>query len=69
MLSQFVEMVGVKLFAMCSSENRVLGERLAAPANLLGLSDTVLVAQVAIENHSGYADAVAFADNSQWSAA
>ncbi|KZT70133.1 hypothetical protein DAEQUDRAFT_725756 [Daedalea quercina L-15889] len=65
----FVELTGVKLFAMFSSENRALGERLSPPANLLGLSDTVLVAQVAIENHSGYADVVAYADNTQWSAA
>ncbi|KAH9935031.1 uncharacterized protein B0H18DRAFT_1114848 [Fomitopsis serialis] len=63
----FVEMIGVKLLAMYSSENRALGERLGAPSNLLGLSDSVLVAQVAIENQSGYVDAVAYADNTQWS--
>jgi len=64
----FVEMIGVKLLAMYSSENRALGERLGAPSNLLGLSDSVLVAQVAIENQSGYVDAVAYADETQWSA-
>lgn len=60
-------MIGVKLLAMYSSENREVGERLGAPANLVGLGETVLVAQVAIENQLAYVDAIAYADNSQWS--
>ncbi|KAI0726642.1 hypothetical protein C8Q72DRAFT_791109 [Fomitopsis betulina] len=64
----FIEMIGVKLLATYSSENRQVGERLGAPANLVGLSETVLVAQVAIENQLAYVDAIAYADNSQWSA-
>lgn len=60
-------MIGVKLLAMYSSENHEVGERLGAPANLVGLGETILVSQVAIENQSAYVDAIAYADNSQWS--
>ena len=41
---------------MLSSGNRTAGEKLGITTYMLGLSQTILVAQVSIENSSAYAD-------------
>lgn len=65
-LPQYIEMIGLGLLAMCSSDNKFLGEKLHIPATLLGLGGSILVAQVMIDNDSAYADAVIHADDVRW---
>ncbi|KAI0933998.1 hypothetical protein AcV5_005988 [Taiwanofungus camphoratus] len=62
----YIEMIGLGLLAMCSSDNKFLGEKLHIPATLLGLGGSILVAQVMIDNDSAYADAVIHADDVRW---
>lgn len=65
---QFVEMVGVVPLAICSSENRSLGQKLQISPDLIGLGDSIVVAQVTIGDYSAYADAVMCADVTRWCA-
>ncbi|PCH37987.1 hypothetical protein WOLCODRAFT_161206 [Wolfiporia cocos MD-104 SS10] len=62
----FVVMVSSQTLAICSSENQPLEEKLRVPSDLVGLEDSIIVARVAIENYSAYADTVQNADDTRW---
>jgi hypothetical protein len=60
-------MAGAEVLAFCSAENQSFGQRLNVPPALLGLSGSVLVSLVVIEDHSAYADAAVQVDAVRWS--
>jgi hypothetical protein len=63
---QFIAMAGIELLAFCSSQDMDLSRRLNVPQGLVGLTSTVLVSLVKIENYSAYAEAAVKADYVRW---
>ncbi|KAG6330052.1 hypothetical protein ID866_9035 [Astraeus odoratus] len=53
----FISAVGVDVYVLYLSENAAVVEQFSTPANLVGLSNTLLVARASIENQSVYAQA------------
>ena len=56
-------LAGHEVLAFWSSGDTKLGQKLGAPDMLIGLSGTVIVSRVVIENHSAYADVACQAEH------
>ena len=59
-------MSGPSVLAFFSSENSLVSQRLNVPRNLSGISRSILVSHVIIENHSAYADTAIHAETTVW---
>lgn len=59
-------LAGHEVLAFWSSGNADVGQKLGAPEMLVGLSGTVAVSRVVIQNHSAYADVACQAEHVRW---
>ncbi|KAF9535264.1 hypothetical protein CPB83DRAFT_841483 [Crepidotus variabilis] len=62
----FVAVAGIHILVFCSAGNTVLSQRLNIPPALHNITEAIVVAQVTVENYSGYADATSNADERRW---
>jgi len=58
----FIAVVGSSTLVFCSSQNRQAGEKLGIANSLLGLADTLIVSQVAIDDLAAYSNQVMYVE-------